>query len=124
MISKRNNTKVYIKKTLKFFHVYGGKGEAWGPGGHLKPPLWSLENIRCVVTNILHAAVTISHITTSILSDVPDMLHVQHQFFEFFQSVLGYLNPIRAKSARTFFRWLFLHEKGGLDVQIFVTFPN
>ena len=29
-----------------------------------------------------------------------------------------------AESARTFFRWLFLHEKGGLEVPNFVTFPN
>ena len=29
-----------------------------------------------------------------------------------------------AESARPFFRWLFLHEKGGLEVQNFVTFPN
>ena len=38
------------------------------------------------------------------------------------------VNPIRAgggaESARTFFRWLFLHEKRGLEVQNFVTFPN
>ena len=36
-------------------------------------------------------------------------------------------NPIRAggaESARTFFRWQFLHEKRGLEVQNFVTFPN
>ena len=39
----------------------------------------------------------------------------------------GFINPIRAggaESARTFFRWLFLHEKGGLEVPNFVTFPN
>ena len=29
-----------------------------------------------------------------------------------------------AESARTFFRWLFLHEKRGSEVQNFVTFPN
>ena len=29
-----------------------------------------------------------------------------------------------AESARTFFGWLFLHEKRGLEVQNFVTFPN
>ena len=37
------------------------------------------------------------------------------------------LNPIRAEgaeSAWTFFRWLFLHEKRGLDVQNFMTFLN
>ena len=37
------------------------------------------------------------------------------------------LNPIRAEgaeSARPFFRWLFLHEKRGFEVQNFVTFPN
>ena len=28
------------------------------------------------------------------------------------------------ESACTFFRWLFLHEKRGLEVQNFVTFPN
>ena len=36
-------------------------------------------------------------------------------------------NPIRAwgaESARTFFRWLFLHEKRGLEVPNFVIFPN
>ena len=29
-----------------------------------------------------------------------------------------------AESARPFFRWLFLHEKRGLEVQNFLTFPN
>ena len=29
-----------------------------------------------------------------------------------------------AETARTFFRWLFLHEKRGMEVQNFVTFPN
>ena len=29
-----------------------------------------------------------------------------------------------AQCACTFFRWLFLHEKRGLEVQNFVTFPN
>ena len=29
-----------------------------------------------------------------------------------------------AESAHTFFRWLFLHEKRGLEVQNFVTSPN
>ena len=29
-----------------------------------------------------------------------------------------------AESARTFFRWQFLHEKRGLEVPDFVTFPN
>ena len=36
-------------------------------------------------------------------------------------------NPIRAggaESARTYFRWLFLHEKRGLEVLNFLTFPN
>ena len=42
-------------------------------------------------------------------------------------SVMDHFNPIRAggaESARPFFRWLFLHEKRGLEVQNFVTFPN
>ena len=37
-------------------------------------------------------------------------------------------SPIRAgggaESARTFFRWLFLHEERSLEVQNFVAFPN
>ena len=39
----------------------------------------------------------------------------------------GLINPIRvggAESARTFFRWLFLHVNIGLEVQNFVIFPN
>ena len=38
-----------------------------------------------------------------------------------------HLNPIRAggaESARTFFKHPFLHEKRGLEVPNFVTFPN
>ena len=39
-----------------------------------------------------------------------------------------YFNPIRAgggaDSARTFFRWLLLHEKRGLEVRNFMAFPN
>ena len=38
-----------------------------------------------------------------------------------------FFNPIRvggAESARPFFRWLFLHEKRGLEVPNFVTFPK
>ena len=41
------------------------------------------------------------------------------------QSLEVVLNPIRgAESACTFFRWLFLPEKGGHKVRNFLTFPN
>ena len=36
------------------------------------------------VANILHGAAIILPSMTSTLSDVPDILHVQHQFFEIF----------------------------------------
>ena len=29
-----------------------------------------------------------------------------------------------AESGRTFFKWLFLHEKRGMEFLNFVTFPN
>ena len=35
------------------------------------------------VANILHGAAIILPSMASTLSDVPDILHVQHQFFEF-----------------------------------------
>ena len=38
----------------------------------------------CSATKILHGAAVILHGMVSILSDVPDFLHVQHQFFEIF----------------------------------------
>ena len=38
--------------------------------------------------------------------------------------ILTLLGRGGAESARTFLRWLFLHEKRGLEVQNFVTFPN
>ena len=49
----------------------------------------------CVATDIMHGAANnlngaavISHAMDSILSNVPDILHVQHHFFEIF--VLGF----------------------------------
>ena len=61
--------------------------EGWGPGVHLKPPLWSLANIKCVaaditrgVANILDGVAIILRGMARILSNVPDILHVQHQF--------------------------------------------
>ena len=51
----------------------------------------------------------------------------QHQILLKSRFYSLFINPIRAggaESARTFFRWLFLHEKRGSEVQNFVTFPN
>ena len=65
--------------------------------GTLKPPLWSLANIKCVAANImrgadiiLHGVAVILHGMTSILSNLPDILHFQHQIFAIFLSVLGF----------------------------------
>ena len=72
---------------------YRGKGAPWGTGGHLKPPLWSLANIKCVVVvadithgvaDILHGAAIILHGMASILSIVPYILHDQNHFFKMF----------------------------------------
>ena len=49
--------------------------------GHLKPPLWSMANIKCVAADITHGTTIFLHGMVSILSDMPDILHVQHQFF-------------------------------------------
>ena len=42
--------------------------------------------------NILRVVANISLGMASILSGVPDILHVQHQFFEMFQSIFGFSN--------------------------------
>ena len=44
-------------------------------------------------------------------------------FAKFSLFALTLLGRGRAESAHTLFRWLFLHEKRGLEVQNFVTFP-
>ena len=43
-----------------------------------KAPLWSLSTIKAVAANIMYGA-------ASILCSVPDILHVQHQFFGLFK---------------------------------------
>ena len=55
------------------------------------PPLWSLANIKCDAANItcgaaviLHGPAVILHGMTRICSNVHDILHFQHQFFEIF----------------------------------------
>ena len=60
-------------------------------------PLWSLANIKFDVANITHGAAVILHGPavilrgmTSICSNLHDILHFQHQFFEIFLSVLGF----------------------------------
>ena len=60
--------------------------------GGTSSPLWSFANIKWVVANITHGAAEILHGAAiifcgmaSILSDVPAILHVQHQFFEIFE---------------------------------------
>ena len=60
--------------------------------GLYKPPLRTLENIKCVAANImrgadiiLHGVAVILHGMTSILSNLPDILYVQHQVFLAFQ---------------------------------------
>ena len=55
-----------------------------GPEGHLKPPLWSLANIKCGAANIICEEAYISRIMAGILNGVPDILYVQHQFFKNF----------------------------------------
>merc|ERR1711980_79093 len=72
-------------------------GVPWGPGGLLKTPLWSLANIKCVAAIILRGAAIILRgpaiilcSMTSICSNLHDILHFQHQFFEIFLSVLGF----------------------------------
>ena len=61
------------------------------------PPLWSLANIKCDAANmtcgaavILHGPAIILRSMTRICSNVHDILHFQHQFFEIFLSVLGF----------------------------------
>ena len=53
---------------------YRGKGAPWGTGGHLKPPLWSLANIKCVAANITHGANDVLHGVAVILRDIASIL--------------------------------------------------
>ena len=71
-----------------------GVGGPWGSG---------LANIKCVVADILHGAAIILLGMASILSNVPDILHVQHQFFEI---LLVFWASQREKY--TFFHFIFL----------------
>ena len=57
----------------------------------LKPPLWSLANTKCVLADIMRGAADILHgaaiilcSMASIFSNVPEILHVQHQFSKCF----------------------------------------
>merc|ERR1712175_34914 len=81
----------------KVFSSIGVGGGPLGPGGLLKPPLWSLANIKCVaaiilcgVAVILRGLAVILCGMTSICSNLHDILHFQRQFFEIFLSVLGF----------------------------------
>ena len=56
-----------------------------GLGGPPQAPLWSLAKIKCVAADITHGAAKILYDVAiflpgmaSILSDVPNILHVQH----------------------------------------------
>merc|ERR1711893_335300 len=84
-----------FKKKSDIYHW--GRGVPWGPGGSSSPPLWSLANIKCVAAVILCGAAVILRgptvilcSMTSICSNLHDILHFQHQFFEIFLSVLGF----------------------------------
>ena len=62
----------------------GVGGGPLGPGGLLKPPLWSLANIKCVAAVILRGAAVILRgpavilcSMTSICSNLHDNLHFQ-----------------------------------------------
>ena len=74
----------------KVFSSIGVGGIPWGPWGLLKPPLWSLANIKCDAVNITFGAAIILHGPTIILlgmtricSKVHDILHFQHHGFHF-----------------------------------------
>ena len=45
--------------TKVFSSIIGVGGVPWGPGVLLKPPLWSLVNIKCVAANITRGAAVI-----------------------------------------------------------------
>ena len=91
---KTFNYKIWNKQSIeksadKKLRKVRGRGVPWGPGGLLKAPLWSLVNIMCVAANITRGAAVILHGLavilrgmTSIWSNVHDILHFQHQFFE------------------------------------------
>ena len=71
-----------------------------------EPPLWFLANIKCVAAKITYGAdvifngpASILRGMTSICSNVHDILHFQHQFFEIFLSVLGKIT-LFSKSAQ------------------------
>ena len=95
------------------FFTYGGRGGAAGGNYHFlfffvpnvlniisrhkhffkyrgRGALWSFANIKCVAADIMRGAAIILYSTASILSNVPEILHVQHQFFEIFLSVLEF----------------------------------
>ena len=78
------------RHTNSFLYSNRGRGVPWGLGGLIKPPLWSLANIKCVVAVILRGPAVILCSMTSICSNLHDILHFQHQFFEIFLSVLGF----------------------------------
>ena len=90
-----------ISRHLSFFK-YRGRGVPWGPG--------ALANIKCVAANIMRGAAVILHGLavilrgmTKICSNVHDILHFQHQFFEIFLSVFGIFkgkNTLFSKSAQ------------------------
>ena len=83
----------------------------------------------CVATDImhgaannLHGAAVISHAMDSILSNVPDILHVQHQYFEIFLSVLEFSKGIFYKSAQKMVKlpkkWLSLFRGAGSEPKV------
>ena len=72
--------------TKVFSSIGVGGGGPLGP--QAPPPLWSLANIKCVTADImrgaansLHGGSIILYSMDSILSNVPEILHVQNQFF-------------------------------------------
>ena len=52
------------------------------------------------------------------------LLQIGHIWSTFHDALTLLVTGEGAQFANTFFRWLFLHEKGGLDVRNFLIFPD
>ena len=73
---------------------------------------------KCISKGRVKKNKKVTIITTggvSILSDVPDILHVQHQFFEIFISVLGFSKGKNWSSCQ---KMIFTYLGGGSEPEV------
>ena len=69
-----------------------------GPGGHIKPPLWSMANIKHVAADIMRGAADISCVAADILCGVAKICLAKTHFFPFLKIFLSVFDFFKGKN--------------------------